>query len=117
MTTKRQVNQNGSVYKHKAIPYFLLSPNSSVTTFRLHWKQDLTSGCKSEGWVKLDQENALYAMHFVGLAGVIAQSNPYNHLYHQPGPQLDFLKERILLWAVHLASQGDIIDNTTGHFV
>lgn len=56
-------------------------------------------------------------MHFAGFAGVIAQSNPYNHLYHQPGPQLDFLKGRILLWAVRLASQGDIIDNMMDHFV
>jgi len=45
------------------------------------------------------------------LAGIFVTSIQRTHCYHPSGPQQGLKERGILLWAVHLASQGGITGN------
>jgi hypothetical protein len=51
----------------------------------------------------------------VALVGISVASNQYTHCYHPSGPQQGLQEGGILLWVVHLASQGGTTGNTHDH--
>ena len=50
------------------------------------------------------------------LAGQSVASNQHTHQYHPSGPQQGSQEEGILLWAVHLVSQGGTTGNMHGQY-
>jgi hypothetical protein len=60
------------------------------------------------------QSLPIYIMS-VALVGISVASNQYTHCYHPSGPQQGLQEGGILLWVVHLASQGGTTGNTHDH--